>query len=133
MAVQLNYIAPEGWQPPNPDEDYVILQFKMELADSVDPKMFRDAAASVAAESSTGTWTKVEDRGDSGLKTAEDYKAVVFDLDESNKLFKVAYRTDLFEVDNMSGFLAGPVGNIGGMKMGKSVRVLDMRFPKAIV
>lgn len=133
MAVQLNYIAPQGWTPPNPDEDYVILQFKMELSDSVDPKLFRDAAASVAAESSTGTWTKVEEREDSGIKMADEYKAVVFDLDEKNKLFKVAYKTNLFEVDNLSGFLAGPVGNIGGMKMVKGVRVLDMRFPKAMV
>lgn len=133
MAVQLNYIAPEGWQPPNPDEDYLILSFKMELADNVDPSAFRDGAASVAAESSTGTWTKVEERPDSGIQKAEEYKAVVFDLDEKNKMFKVAYKTDLFEHDNMAGFLAGPVGNIGGMKMVKGIRVFDMRFPRAFV
>jgi ribulose-bisphosphate carboxylase large chain len=48
-------------------------------------------------------------------------------------MFKVAYRTDLFEYDNMSGFLVGPVGNIGGMKMVKGLRLIDIRFPRAIV
>ena len=133
MAVQLNYIAPPGWQPENPDENYVIIQFKMQLADGIDPAAFRDATASVAAESSTGTWTKVEDRPDSGLAKADEYKAIVFDIDESNFMFKVAYKTDLFEHDNMAGFLAGPVGNIGGMKMVKGLRLMDIRYPRSIV
>lgn len=133
MAVQLNYIAPDGWQPENPDENYVIIQFKMQLADGIDPNVFREGAASVAAESSTGTWTKVEDRQDSGLAKADEFKAIVFDMDETNHMFKVAYRTDLFEYDNMAGFLAGPVGNIGGMKMVKGLRLMDIRFPRAIV
>ena len=117
MAVQLNYLAPSNWQPENPDENYVLVQYKLELSPIVPKEKFIDAAASVAAESSTGTWTKVDEGQDSGIKVADEYKAVVYDLDEKNKLFKVAYKTDLFEADNMSGFLAGPVGNIGGMKM----------------
>ncbi len=133
MAVQLDYIAPPGWQPDNPDENYVIIQFKMQLADGIDPAVFPEGAASVAAESSTGTWTKVEDRPDSGLTKADEYKAIVFDLDTATGMFKVAYKTDLFEHDNMAGFLAGPVGNIGGMKMVKGLRLMDIRFPKAIV
>ncbi|HLD01331.1 MAG TPA: RuBisCO large subunit C-terminal-like domain-containing protein [Patescibacteria group bacterium] len=133
MAVQFNYIASEGWKPENPDEEYVIVQFKIELADGVDPDVFPEAAASVAAESSTGTWTKVEERADSGIRKADEYKALAFDLDKKNKMFKVAYKVDLFEHDNMSGFLAGPVGNVGGMKMVKGVRVFDIRFPKPIV
>ncbi len=133
MAVQLQYIAPAGWKPEHPDENYVIIQFKMQLADGIDPKVFLDGAASVAAESSTGTWTKVEDRPDSGLTKADEYKALVFDIDESRHMFKVAYKTDLFEYDNMAGFLAGPVGNIGGMKMVKGLRIMDIRFPRAIV
>lgn len=133
MAVQLDYIAPPGWAPENPDENYVIIQFKMQLADGIDPSVFIEGAASVAAESSTGTWTTVEDRPDSGLVKADEFKAIVFDMDEKNHLFKVAYKTDLFEYDNMAGFLAGPVGNIGGMKMVKGLRLMDIRFPRAIV
>lgn len=133
MAVQFDYLAPPGWKPDNPDEDYVLIQFKMQLADGIDPNVFKEGAASVAAESSTGTWTKVEDRPDSGLAKADEYKAIVYDLDESRHMFKVAYKKDLFEYDNMAGFLAGPVGNIGGMKMVKGLRLMDIRFPKAIV
>lgn len=133
MAVQLNYIAPPGWQPEDPDQNYVIVQFKIELSDFVDKSKFLDGAASVAAESSTGTWTKVDEGPESGIKKADEFKAVVFDIDEANFLFKVAYKVDLFEADNMSGFLAGPAGNIGGMKMVKGLRLFDVRFPEKIV
>lgn len=133
MAVQLNYIAPKGWVPDNPDENYIIVQFKISLADFVPKEAFLDGAASVAAESSTGTWTKVDEGSDSGIKKADEYKAVVYDIDQDNHMFKVAYKIDLFELDNMSGFLAGPAGNIGGMKMVKGVRIFDMRFPKKMV
>lgn len=133
MAVQLNYLASKGWQPENPDENYVLLQYKVELADGIDKSKFVDAAASVAAESSTGTWTKVDEGEDSGIKTADEYKATVYDIDETSRMFKVAYKQDLFEPDNMSGFLAGPCGNIGGMKMVKGIRIFDIRFPKKMV
>lgn len=133
MAVQLDYIAPQGWQPENPDENYVLAQFKMQLADNVPESAFRDAAASCAAESSTGTWTKVEDRPDSGMGKANEYKAVAYDIDEANHMFKIAYKVDLFEYDNISGFLAGPVGNIAGMKMERGLRIFDIRFPKKMV
>lgn len=133
MAVQLNYLAPEGWQPDKPDDNYVIVQFKLQLAPGVGENMFAQAAASVAAESSTGTWTTVENRADSGMKNADEYKAIVFDLDTHNHMFKVAYRVDLFEPGNISGFLAGPVGNIAGMKMVQGLRIFDIRFPRSFV
>ena len=82
MAVQLDYLAPAGWKPENADENYVLVQYKLELADFVDKGKFIDAAASVAAESSTCTWTKVDEGPDSGIKKADEYKAVVYDLDE---------------------------------------------------
>ncbi|HAO81753.1 MAG: Ribulose bisphosphate carboxylase [Parcubacteria group bacterium GW2011_GWD2_43_10] len=133
MAVQLNYLAPAGWQPEKADEQYVIVQFKLQLATGVGENMFIQAAASVAAESSTGTWTTVEDRADSGMKTADDYKAIVFDINEHDHMFKVAYRADLFEPGNISGFLAGPAGNIAGMKMVQGLRIFDIRFPRSLV
>ena len=66
MAVQLNYIAPKGWKP---SEDNLITLIKVELSQTAIKeakgksikKIFEEAAASVAAESSTGTWTKVYD------------------------------------------------------------------------
>ncbi|MFH1111611.1 MAG: RuBisCO large subunit C-terminal-like domain-containing protein [Patescibacteria group bacterium] len=133
MAVQLNYLAPQGWQPKNPDENHVIVQYKLQLASGIPEKVFMDAAASVAAESSTGTWTKVESRSDSGMKMADEYKAIAYDINRENHMFKVVYRWDLFEPGNMSGFLAGPVGNIAGMKMIQGLRIFDIRFPRSFV
>lgn len=133
MAVQFNYLTPTGWQPADADERYVVVLFKVELAKGVPASAFRAAAASVAAESSTGTWTKVEAGPDSGLGRADEYKALVFDLDTKRKMFKVAYRVDLFELGNISGFLAGPAGNIAGMKMVQGLRIFDIRFPKSFV
>ena len=68
MAVQFDYVAKKGWKPKNPDENYVITLLKVELDKSAIrsskesiTKLFREAAGTVAAESSTGTWTKVYD------------------------------------------------------------------------
>jgi ribulose 1,5-bisphosphate carboxylase large subunit-like protein len=53
------YIAPKGWKPKNPDEDYIISFLDIELADGVGKEKFEDVVAACAAESSTGTWTDV--------------------------------------------------------------------------
>ncbi len=154
MAVQFNYVAKRGWKPKNPDENYVITLLKVEL----DPKavkeakyqhskknytkkekkrfeheLFKEAAATVAAESSTGTWTKVYDGKDSGIPLAMKKRALAFDLDYENKIFKIAYPLELFELDNIPGLLAGIIGNIAGMKMVSAMRVYDVRFPKKMV
>lgn len=133
MAVQLNYLAPSGWTPPNADSDYVIVQYKIELAEGIPLEKFTDAASSVASESSTGTWTTVDASPNSGMENAEKYQALTYDLNLETQMFKVAYLAELFELDNMSGFLAGPCGNIAGMKMLKGIRIFDIRFPKKIV
>jgi len=148
MAVQFNYVAKRGWKPKNPDENYVITLLKIELDETavkeakyhhlkkgqkkID-KLFEDAAGTVAAESSTGTWTKVYSGKDSGIKMAEKFRALAFDLDYEKKMFKVAYPIELFELDNISGLLAGIVGNIAGMKMVSAMRVYDIRFPKKMI
>ncbi|MCD4811521.1 ribulose-bisphosphate carboxylase large subunit [bacterium] len=124
------YIAPKGWQPKNPDEDYVISLLDIELSDGIGMDKFETAVAACAAESSTGTWTKVYDGKDSGVKMAEKMRAVAFDLDPQTKTFKIAYKKELFETGNLSGLLAGVVGNIDGMKMLKAFRCLDVRFPR---
>jgi len=133
MAVQIDYYAPLGWKPKDPDEDYLIVYFEISLKDGIPDDKFMEAAATVAAESSTGTWTAVEAGSNSGMDNANQYRAVVFDIEEKNRRFKIAYPADLFEHDNMSGMLAGFAGNIGGMKAIKGMRLLDVRFPKRIV
>lgn len=131
MAVQLDYVAPKGWKPSA--EKYITVLFKVELAKGVPKSRFRDAAASVAAESSTGTWTEVYSGRHSGMKNAAKYRALVYEIDRKKSMFKVAYPLDLFEPGNISGFLAGPAGNIAGMKMLAGLRLMDIRFPRKFV
>ena len=96
-------------------------------------KLFEDAAASVAAESSTGTWTKVYAGKDSGIPLAGKLLAMAYDLDYKTSTFKVAYPIKLFELDNISGLLAGIVGNIAGMKMVSAMRFYDVKFPEKMI
>lgn len=133
MAVQFNYVAPNGWKPKNPDEDYLITQLDIELADGIEEDKFDEAAGSCAAESSTGTWTKVDEGKHSGTKLADKLKGVAYDLDPSKKTFKIAYKKEIFEPGNMAGILAGVAGNIDSMKMLKAFRLIDIRFPKSLV
>mgnify|MGYP001591923166 CR=1 FL=1 len=141
MAVQFSYLAPKGWHPKNIDENYVLTLLKVELSKEAlletgkksRAKLFEEAAASVAAESSTGTWTKVYSGKDSGIKLAEKYRAMAFDLNYGAQMFKVAYPIELFELDNISGLLAGIVGNIAGMKMISAMRIMDIRLPKKMI
>lgn len=133
MAVQFNYVAPKGWKPKNPDEEYLITYLDIELADGISDDKFEDAAGSCAAESSTGTWTKVDEGKHSGTKLADKLKAIAYDLDPKTKTFKIAYKKEIFEEGNMAGIFAGIAGNIDSMKMLKAFRLIDVRFPKSIV
>lgn len=143
IAVQFNYIAKKGWQPKNPDENYIITLLKIEISDSAlkqarklgksNRELFEEAAATVAAESSTGTWTKVYDGKDSGIPLALEKRALAYDLDYKRQMFKIAYPLELFELDNISGLLAGITGNIAGMKMLSGLRVYDVRLPRRMI
>ncbi len=133
MAVQFNYVAPKGWSPPNADKDYLITYLDIELADGISDDKFEDAAGSCAAESSTGTWTKVDEGKHSGTKLADKLKAVAYDLDPKTKTFKIAYKKEIFEEGNMAGLFAGIAGNIDSMKMLKAFRLIDVRFPESLV
>nr|VDD88659.1 RuBisCO long chain, Form III-like [uncultured archaeon] len=142
MAVQFDYLAPKGWKPKYAEHKYLITLLKVELSKEAIKeargkkslhKIFEEAAASIAAESSTGTWTKVYDGKDSGIPLARRLRAMAYDLDYKNHMFKVAYPVQLFEKNNLSGLLAGIVGNIAGMKMVHAMRVFDLRFPKPMI
>src|SRR3989338_7023499 len=143
MAVQFNYLARKGWKPKNEDKNWLITLIKIELDDKAlkeakrskksEKERCEEASATIAAESSTGTWTKVYSGKDSGIKLAEKIRAVAYDLDYEKHMFKVAYPIILFEMNNLSGLLAGIAGNIAGMKMVSAMRIYDVRFPKKMI
>ena len=103
----------------NPDPDnYLVADFYMDCEQS---KM---CAAGLAAESSTGTWTKLHHH----QKSFKDLGAKVFKL-RGNQV-KVAYPLDLFEAGSVPQFLSDVAGNIFGMKIVKNLRLNDFTIPK---
>ena len=81
-------------------------------------------AAGLAAESSTGTWTKLHHN----KKSFKDLAAKVIKI--SGKNVKVAYPLDIFEPGSVPQFLSDAAGNIFGMKIVKNLRLNDFTIPK---
>ena len=93
------------------------------------------AAAAVAGESSTATWTVVwTDR----LTAAEKYRAKAYRVDPvpntpGQYFAYIAYDLDLFEPGSIANLTASIIGNVFGFKPLKALRLEDMRFPVAYV
>ncbi|MFH1424210.1 MAG: type III ribulose-bisphosphate carboxylase [archaeon] len=104
----------------NPDPDkYVLADFYMECGAE------KACAAGLAAESSTGTWTKVT----TTKRRIDRLAAKVYKL-RGNQV-KVAYPVDIFEDGNIPQLLSDVAGNIFGMKIVKNLRLNDLTFPKS--
>jgi len=86
----------------------------------------KQAAATVALESSVGTWTDLK-----LTKTAEKLKAKVFNI--KGKWVKIAYPQELFEQGNAPNVLSSIAGNIFGMKAVRNLRLEDVSFPNKIL
>jgi ribulose-bisphosphate carboxylase large chain len=86
----------------------------------------KKAANTVALESSVGTWTEVK-----GKDYVEKLKAKVFSM--KGNYIKIAYPSELFELDNVPNILSSIAGNIMGMKAVKSIRLQDVSFPQKIL
>ncbi len=110
-----------------PREDDLLVWF---YAEPPAGKDLRYVADRIAEESSIGTWTD--------LRTLlpeiwEKLRARVYEIDDTNGFVKIAYPLHLFEVSNMPAILASVAGNVFGMKSVENLRVLDIRFPRALV
>jgi ribulose-bisphosphate carboxylase large chain len=120
------------------DPDYSIKEtdllalFRCTPQPGVDPV---EAAAALAGESSTATWTVVW----TDLLTACDlYRAKAYRVDpvpsaDDTYFCYVAYDIDLFEEGSLANLTASIIGNIFGFKAVKSLRLEDMRFPYALL
>src|SRR5689334_21963205 len=90
-----------------------------------------EAAAAVAGESSTATWTVVwTDR----LTAHENYQAKAYDVvavpgREGEYIAKIAYDIDLFEEGSVANLTSSIIGNVFGFKALKALRLEDMRIP----
>jgi ribulose-bisphosphate carboxylase large chain len=86
----------------------------------------KEAAATVALESSVGTWTDVHEK-----KYVNKLAAKVFSIKGNN--IKIAYPQGLFEKGNAPNILSSIAGNIFGMKAVKNIRLEDIQIPKDIL
>jgi len=113
-----------------PKDTDVIAVFRISPQDGVDPI---EAAAAVAGESSTATWTVVwTDR----LTACEAYRAKAYRVDPvpgaPGQYFSyIAYDLDLFEEGSIANLTASIIGNVFGFKPLKALRLEDMRIPVA--
>jgi ribulose-bisphosphate carboxylase large chain len=94
-----------------------------------------EAAAAVAAESSTGTWTTV---WTDLLTDLEHYKGRAYRIedvpgDDTCFYAFIAYPIDLFEEGSVVNVFTSLVGNVFGFKAIRALRLEDVRFPIAYV
>jgi ribulose-bisphosphate carboxylase large chain len=119
------------WRPGySPADTDVLAAFRVTPQEDVPPE---EAAAAVAAESSTGTWTTVwTDR----LTNLDRYKAKCYRIEPvpgqaDQYIAYVAYDLDLFEEASVANMASSIVGNVFGFKALKALRLEDLRVPVA--
>ncbi len=89
-----------------------------------------EAAAAVAGESSTATWTVVwTDR----LTDHKHYQAKAYQVDPvpgtDQYIARIAYDIDLFEEGSIANLTSSIIGNVFGFKALSALRLEDMRIP----
>jgi ribulose-bisphosphate carboxylase large chain len=115
-----------------PKETDILAAFRITPQPGVDPI---EAAAAVAGESSTATWTVVwTDR----LTAYERYQAKAYRVDpvpgvEGQYVARIAYDLDLFEEGSIANLTSSIIGNVFGFKALKALRLEDMRIPPLYV
>ena len=115
-----------------PKDTDLLCLFRITPQDGVDPI---EAAAAVAGESSTATWTVVwTDR----LTACDSYRAKAYRVEPvpgtPGQYFAwVAYDLILFEEGSIANMTASLIGNVFSFKPLKAARLEDMRIPVAYV
>ncbi|WP_051529325.1 form I ribulose bisphosphate carboxylase large subunit [Meiothermus cerbereus] len=119
------------WQPDyEPKETDTLALFRITPQPGVEPE---EAAAAVAGESSTATWTVVwTDR----LTTLERYQAKAYRVEpvpgNPEQYFAwIAYDLALFEEGSIANMTSSIIGNVFGFKALKALRLEDLRVPVA--
>ncbi len=106
----------------HPKDDIVCL-FRVDPAPGI---TLKEAAETVALESSIGTWVTLPE-----TKYLTKLAAKIFEID--GNLVKIAYPSELFEKGNAPNILSSIAGNIFGMKAVDNLRLEDVSFPKSII
>src|SRR4051795_99867 len=121
--------AEMGYYDPDyePKDSDILAAFRVTPQPGVDPI---EAAAAVAGESSTATWTVVwTDR----LTDHRHYQAKAYRVDPvpgtDQFIARIAYDIDLFEEGSIANLTSSIIGNVFGFKALKALRLEDTRIP----
>src|SRR5215211_2020503 len=122
--------AEMGFYEPDykPKDSDILAAFRVTPQPGVDPL---EAAAAVAGESSTATWTVVwTDR----LTDHRHYQAKAYSVEpvpgaEDQYIARIAYDLDLFEEGSIANMASSIIGNVFGFKALKALRLEDLRIP----
>ncbi len=121
---EMGYYDPD-YEPKDTD---ILCAFRVTPQPGVDAI---EAAAAVAGESSTATWTVVwTDR----LTDHEHYQAKAYDVTavpgrDGEYIAKIAYDIDLFEEGSIANLTSSIIGNVFGFKALQALRLEDQRIP----
>src|SRR5215831_10010693 len=121
---EMGYFNPD-YEPKDTD---ILAAFRITPQPGVDAI---EAAAAVAGESSTATWTVV---GTDRLTAHENYQAKAYEVTpvpgrEGEYIAKIAYDIDLFEEGSIANLTSSIIGNVFGFKALRALRLEDMRIP----
>jgi len=122
----------EGYYDPgySPRDTDILAAFRVTPQPGVAPE---EAAAAVAAESSTGTWTTV---WTDLLTNLDRYRARCYQIQpvegqRDQLIAYIAYPLDLFEEGSVVNVMSSIVGNVFGFKALSGLRLEDLRIPVA--
>ena len=118
------------WRPDyEPADTDVLAAFRLIPQPGVEPE---EAAAAVAGESSTATWTVVwTDR----LTAYENYQGKCYRVEPvpgtepQQYIAYIAYKLDLFEEGSIPNMASSIIGNVFGFKALRALRLEDLRIP----
>ncbi len=122
---EMGYYRPDY----EPEDTDVLAAFRVIPQPGVEPE---EAAAAVAGESSTATWTVVwTDR----LTDHENYQGKCYRIDPvpgtdpPQYIAYIAYKLDLFEEGSIPNMASSIIGNVFGFKAVRALRLEDLRIP----
>jgi ribulose-bisphosphate carboxylase large chain len=119
-------------------EDYINLSYRPQKEDlicqfRVKPSRgynLREVCSMIAGESSIGTWTEVKTMN---KKIAEKLSPKIYYISEKNKICRIAYPIELFELGNFPSIMSSIGGNIYGMKAVDGLRFEDVKIPEKML
>src|SRR4029450_13783553 len=121
--------AEMGYYDPDyePEDSDILAAFRVTPQPGVDPI---EAAAAVAGESSTATWTgawadRLTDHRNSQAKA---YAVEPVPGRDDEYIAKIAYDLDLFEEGSIANLTSSIIGNVFGFKALRALRLGDMRL-----